>query len=61
MWLDCGALGSIVADTVFLATGKHELRGAAATAVRGIGLVGMKMYYAARAHRRSRRCATMSS
>ena len=28
---DCGSLGTIVADTVFLATGKHELRGAART------------------------------
>ena len=38
------ALGRIVADTVFLATGKHELRGVA-RASRGTGLVGMKMYY----------------
>src|SRR4029077_13084813 len=43
--LDCGSLGQVVADTVFLATGKHDLRGAARP-VRGTGLVGMKMYYA---------------
>jgi flavin-dependent dehydrogenase len=42
--LDCGSLGQIAADTVFLATGKHDLRGAARP-VRGTGLVGMKMYY----------------
>jgi flavin-dependent dehydrogenase len=45
MWLDCGALGRIAADTVFLATGKHELRGAARTHRGGKGLVGLKMYY----------------
>src|SRR3984957_14839791 len=33
------------ADTVFLATGKHDLRGAARPA-RGTGMVGLKMYYA---------------
>ena len=43
--IDCGSLGRVAADTVFLATGKHELRGAARTE-RGTGLVGMKMYYA---------------
>ena len=32
------------AGSVFLATGKHELRGAA-RASRGTGLIGMKMYY----------------
>ena len=26
--LECGSLGRLAADTVFLATGKHELRGA---------------------------------
>jgi flavin-dependent dehydrogenase len=41
--LECGTLGSITADTVFLATGKHDLRGAPRT-VRGTGLVGLKMY-----------------
>jgi flavin-dependent dehydrogenase len=43
--LDCGSLGSVVADTVFLATGKHELRGATRTG-HDSGLVGLKMYYA---------------
>ena len=43
--LDCGSLGSVVADSVFLATGKHELRGAARTG-HDSGLVGLKMYYA---------------
>jgi menaquinone-9 beta-reductase len=42
--LSCDSLGSMVADTVFLATGKHELRGVE-RADRGIGLVGLKMYY----------------
>ncbi len=42
--LDCGSLGLVESDAVFLATGKHDLRGAARTA-RGRGLVGMKMYY----------------
>jgi flavin-dependent dehydrogenase len=45
MRLDCGSHGQVVADTVFLATGKHDLRGAARP-VRGTGLVGLKMYYA---------------
>jgi flavin-dependent dehydrogenase len=43
--LDCGSLGRLVADTVFLATGKHELRGVRRPE-RGAGLVGLKMYYA---------------
>ena len=43
--LDCGSLGSVVADSVFLATGKHELRGARRTG-HDSGLVGLKMYYA---------------
>jgi menaquinone-9 beta-reductase len=43
--LDCGSLGTVVADTVFLATGKHELRGAKRTG-HDSGLVGLKMYYA---------------
>jgi menaquinone-9 beta-reductase len=43
--LDCGSAGTVTAGTVFLATGKHDLRGAARPA-RGTGLVGMKMYYA---------------
>ena len=42
--VDCGQLGQLSAGSVFLATGKHELRGAA-RASRGTGLVGMKMYY----------------
>jgi menaquinone-9 beta-reductase len=42
--LECGGLGEVVADTVFLATGKHDLRGAA-RAGRTTGLVGLKMYY----------------
>jgi menaquinone-9 beta-reductase len=44
MRLDCGALGQIDAGTVFLATGKHDLRGAA-RAGSNTGLVGLKMYY----------------
>lgn len=44
--LDCGTeADDIVAETVFLATGKHELRGVSRKA-RGSGLVGLKMYYA---------------
>jgi menaquinone-9 beta-reductase len=43
--VDCDALGQVAADTVFLATGKHDLRGAVRP-VRGTGLVGLKMYYA---------------
>jgi menaquinone-9 beta-reductase len=43
--LDCGSLGRIAARTVFLASGKHDLRGAPRPA-RGNGLVGMKMYFA---------------
>ena len=42
--IDCGRLGEMSAGSVFLATGKHELRGVA-RAARGTGLVGMKMYY----------------
>jgi menaquinone-9 beta-reductase len=42
--LDCGSLGCVDGDVVFLATGKHDLRGAA-RAARGTGLVGLKMYY----------------
>jgi flavin-dependent dehydrogenase len=41
--LACGSLGRWVADTVFLATGKHELRGAGRPD-RGTGVVGLKMY-----------------
>jgi menaquinone-9 beta-reductase len=43
--LDCGSFGRVITDTVFLATGKHELRGAARTS-RDSGMVGFKMYYA---------------
>ena len=43
--LDCGEHGPIAADTVFLATGKHELRGATRTE-RGTDAVALKMYYA---------------
>jgi menaquinone-9 beta-reductase len=44
--LDCGSgPNDIAADTVFLATGKHELRGASRQ-FRSSGLVGLKMYYA---------------
>jgi 2-polyprenyl-6-methoxyphenol hydroxylase-like FAD-dependent oxidoreductase len=39
-----GSLGRIAAKTVFLATGKHELRGVMRTS-RGRCLVGLKMYY----------------
>ena len=42
--VDCGGLGRLTTDTVFLATGKHELRGAARSA-RNNMLVGIKMYY----------------
>jgi menaquinone-9 beta-reductase len=42
--LDCGSLGIVSADTVFLATGKHDLRGAIRTE-RGTGMIGLKMYY----------------
>jgi flavin-dependent dehydrogenase len=42
--VDCGGLGSFTTDTVFLATGKHELRGAARSA-RNNTLVGLKTYY----------------
>jgi YD repeat-containing protein len=45
MRLQCDPLGNMTAETVFLATGKHELRGAMRTD-RGIGMVGLKMYYA---------------
>jgi flavin-dependent dehydrogenase len=44
MWLDCDRHGGMAADTVFLATGKHELRGAARSH-RGVGVVGLKMYF----------------
>jgi flavin-dependent dehydrogenase len=44
MWLDCGRHGGLAADTVFLATGKHELRGAARSR-RGAGFIGLKMYF----------------
>jgi flavin-dependent dehydrogenase len=40
----CGSLGEIVTNTVFLATGKHDLRGEARHA-RHSRLVGLKMYY----------------
>jgi len=43
--LDCASLGPIAARTVFLASGKHDLRGAPRPKV-GNGLVGMKMYFA---------------
>jgi flavin-dependent dehydrogenase len=42
--IDCGVTGRITSDTVFLATGKHDLRGAARPE-HGTGLVGLKMYY----------------
>ena len=48
----CGSIavrsGSVVADTVFLATGKHDLRGATRTG-RGTGLVGHEDVLRARA------------
>jgi flavin-dependent dehydrogenase len=43
--VDCDAAEAFVADAVFLATGKHELRGAARR-TGSSGLVGLKMYYA---------------
>ncbi len=42
--IDCGSRDRLVADTVFLATGKHDLRGVARV-TNGSGLVGLKMYY----------------
>jgi flavin-dependent dehydrogenase len=42
--LDCSSLGSIIADTVFVATGKSMLRGAGPRG-HGSGMVGLKMYY----------------
>ncbi len=45
MLLSCGSLGRIAAETVFLATGKHELRGAGRLG-HDTGMVGMKMYFA---------------
>jgi flavin-dependent dehydrogenase len=39
-----GSMGQLAADTVFLATGKHELRGNMRDS-RDSGLVGLKMYY----------------
>jgi menaquinone-9 beta-reductase len=47
--VDGASLGRIGADTVFLATGKHDLRGAPRPA-RDTGLVGLKMYYALAPH-----------
>lgn len=44
MRVNCRSLGQIAADAVFLATGKHELRGAE-RADRGLGWVALKMYY----------------
>jgi flavin-dependent dehydrogenase len=43
--LDGGALGRLGADTVFLASGKHNVR-ETARVDRGIGLVGFKTYFA---------------
>lgn len=45
MELDAGAHGTMSAETVFLATGKHDLRGMPRPG-RGTGPVGLKMYYA---------------
>jgi menaquinone-9 beta-reductase len=42
---DCGGLGSLDAKAVFVATGKHNLRGMPRQA-RSRRLVGLKMYYA---------------
>jgi flavin-dependent dehydrogenase len=42
--LSGGALGNFVCRSVFLATGKHELRGAERLD-RGTGWIGLKMYY----------------
>lgn len=49
--LDCAALGTIATGTVFLATGKHDLRSDARPG-RGTGPVGLKMYYALDPRRR---------
>ena len=45
MELNCGTLGELAADALFLATGKHELRGLERQGANS-GLVGLKMYYA---------------
>jgi menaquinone-9 beta-reductase len=50
--VDCGSRGRVATDTVFLATGKHDLRGAARP-VRGTGLVGLKVYYALDPHQQA--------
>ena len=47
--VDRGPAGTLVAETVFLASGKHDLRGAGRAGQNtrpGTRLVGMKMYYA---------------
>lgn len=43
--IECDEAGPIDADAVFLATGKHDVRGAPRRTGRS-GLVGLKMYYA---------------
>jgi flavin-dependent dehydrogenase len=42
--IDCDAADAFVADSVFLATGKHDVRGAPRRTGRS-GLVGLKMYF----------------
>lgn len=44
-WTIHGTGGTVAADTVFLATGKHDVRGCART-VSGQGAIGLKMYLA---------------
>ena len=43
--IDCASLGPLESPAVFLATGKHNLRGTPRRA-RSSGLIGLKMYYA---------------
>jgi hypothetical protein len=50
--LDSSTLGPIITDTAFLATGKHDLHGMPRPG-RGLGPVGLKMYYALAPHTRN--------
>jgi len=48
--LDVDAIGRIRAETLFLATGKHELRGLRRNALLPEDLVGFKMYFRLNSH-----------
>ncbi len=53
--VEAGSLGEVHADTLFLATGKHDLRGAKRQPTGSIGdLIGFKMHYSLA---ESQRCA----